>query len=69
MGALLDGKISVDDPVTEIMEGPLPSVPADETVSHVLKIMSEQRNALLVEDGQRIMGILSHFDLIGFASR
>ena len=69
MKSLLDRKISLEDPVTKIMEPPLPSVPADATVSRVLKIMAEQRNALLVEDGQRIMGILSHFDLIGFASR
>ena len=55
--------------MTAIMEAPLPCVRAEETVSRVLRIMAEQRSALLVEDGQRVMGILSHFDLVGFASR
>jgi cystathionine beta-synthase len=70
MKGLLDGKVASDDPVSSIMDPPLPRVAAGDPVSQALQIMADRRSALLVEDdGGRLAGIVSHFDLIGFAAR
>lgn len=69
MKSLLDGKVSPDDPVSTIMDPPLPRVASDDPVTQALQIMADRRSALLVEDdGGRLAGIVSHFDLIGFAA-
>ena len=69
MSALLDGKIRGEDSVRGVMEPALPKVSGEESISQALKQMAEHRNAVLVDEGGRVTGIVSRFDLIEFVAR
>ncbi|MCM3876357.1 MAG: pyridoxal-phosphate dependent enzyme [Thermoanaerobaculia bacterium] len=66
-GALLDGSAMPEDPVSAVMEGPLPRLSADEPVVAATRMLTSV-HALLVEMGGRPVGILTRIDVIGYVA-
>jgi cystathionine beta-synthase len=60
----------VDSPVSAVMESGLPSVNIDSQIEDVIKLMTQKRNtAVLVEDDQKLCGILTRYDIIEFMGK
>lgn len=69
MAGLIDGSMHLEDTVSSRMEPPLPRIAADATVAEAARKLAERDAALLVEDGDRIIGILTRFDLIEYVAQ
>jgi cystathionine beta-synthase len=69
MAGLIDGSMHLEDSVSSRMEPPLPRIAADATVADAARKLAERDAALLVEDGERIIGILTRFDLIEYVAQ
>ncbi len=66
--AVLDGRATPEDPVSAVMEEPLPRLSADEPVSSATRMLTSC-HALLVEERGRPVGILTRIDVIGYVAR
>ena len=60
-----DGSI-LDAPVATVMDAPLPEISLTETTDRVKEYLAHRDAAVLVRDGQDLVGILTRFDLIDF---
>ncbi len=74
MSSLIDGRARLEDPIWGMMEAALPLVGAEEPLSNAVGFLSAGTSAVLVEDrgadeGNRLVGILSRFDLIEFVAK
>jgi cystathionine beta-synthase len=69
MAGLIEGSIHLEDPISQRMEPPLPRIAADAAVAEAARKLAERDAALLVEDGDRIIGILTRFDLIEYVAQ
>jgi cystathionine beta-synthase len=65
--ALLEGRAHLEDPVTQLMEGPLPSMDVSESLDSVLRRLAGQ-SAILATEGDRIVGIATRMDIIEYAA-
>lgn len=68
LAAMLDGRATLDGPVSSVMEASLPVLSLDEPVQAATRILTSA-HALLAEDEGRIVGILTRIDLIGYVAR
>jgi len=58
---------ALDRPVSNMMQAPVPSCSPDDTVNHVLRMMTEKRvRHVLVMRENRMIGIVSIGDLVKF---
>jgi cystathionine beta-synthase len=53
-------------PVGAVMDPPLPEIGIQETAERAKQFLAQRDAAVLVRDGQRLVGILTRFDLIDF---
>jgi CBS domain-containing protein len=61
------GIVALERPVSEAMQRPVPSCTVDDTVNHVLRMMTEARvRHVLVMQGNRMSGLVSIGDLVKF---
>ena len=70
MSKVMERPMLVDSPVGSVMEPSFPVVNIDSPIEEVVKLMSTKRNsAVLIEDQQKITGILSRYDVIEFMGK
>jgi cystathionine beta-synthase len=70
MSKVMERPTLVDSPVGSVMSSPFPVVNIDSLVEDVVKLMTAKHNpAVLVEDQQKITGILSRYDVIEFMGK
>jgi cystathionine beta-synthase len=61
----LESAALLDRPVTEVMDPPLPEIATTETAAQAKHFLSQREGgAVLVRDGERLVGILTRIDLI-----
>ena len=58
----------VNAPVEQVMDAPLPTVPADEEVENIFPLFSSVAPALVVEEDGQPVGIVSRADLLEFVA-
>jgi CBS domain-containing protein len=64
---ILQGRSSKDTGVVEIMSDELITVPPDQTVDYVMKLMTEYRvRHVPVMDGRQVIGVVSMGDLVKY---
>jgi cystathionine beta-synthase len=63
--ALEDGTF-LEKRAAEVMDPPLPEIALNETADHVKEFLAHRDAAVLVRDGERLVGILTRYDLIDF---
>ncbi len=66
--AVLDGRATPTDPVSNAMEPPLPRLSADERLPAATRMLTAG-HAVLVEEKGRVVGILTRIDVVGYAGR
>jgi cystathionine beta-synthase len=64
MDLLLSGGAKRDEPVRGVMKEPLPVLKASAPYTDALKFVTSQAQAVLVEDGGDVIGILTKHDLV-----
>ncbi len=69
MAGLIEGSMHLEDAVSSRMEPPLPRIAADTAVAEAARKLADRDAALLVVDGDRIIGILTRFDLIEYVAQ
>ncbi len=70
MARVLERPTLMDSPVSALMDAPFPVVNVDSLVDDFLKLMTTKKNsAVLIEDQQKITGILTRYDVIEFLGR
>lgn len=68
MAAMLEGRATLDGPVSSIQEPKLPVLSGEEPIHTATRTLTSG-HALLVEEKGRIVGILTRIDLIGYVAR
>ncbi|UCE01442.1 MAG: cystathionine beta-synthase [Candidatus Latescibacterota bacterium] len=63
--ALEDGTF-LEKRAAEVMDPPLPEIALNETADRVKEFLAHRDAAVLVRDGERLVGILTRYDLIDF---
>ncbi|NIM20412.1 MAG: cystathionine beta-synthase [Candidatus Latescibacteria bacterium] len=66
MDLVLASKIAGDEPVEKAMGNPFPSLALDAHYADALKLLAEKNPAVLVKDGDAVVGILTKYDLVEF---
>ncbi len=66
LGAALESPERMQATVATVMEPPLPTVAADETLEAVGRLLAERNSAVLVEENATVIGIVSRFDMIEY---
>lgn len=56
----------LDRPIEPIMETPFPVTAAGASLDHVTRLMTRDNPAVLVREGEKIVGILTRFDVISY---
>jgi cystathionine beta-synthase len=70
MAMAMEKPALVDSPVSAVMEPSFPVMNIDSQIDDVIKMMTAKRNAaVLIEDQQKIVGILSRYDVIEYMGR
>ena len=70
MAKVLERPTLVDSPVSSVMEPSFPVVNIDSHIDDIIKMMTAKRNAaVLIEDQQKVVGILSRYDVIEFMGK
>ena len=70
MALVMEHPALVDSPVTGVMGPSFPSVNIDSQVEDVIRLMASKRNsAVLVEEDQKISGILTRYDVIEYMGK
>jgi len=70
MAKVMERPTLVDSPVSSVMEPSFPAINIDSQIEDVVKLMTTKRNsAVLVEDQQKITGILTRYDVIEFMGK
>jgi cystathionine beta-synthase len=63
---VLENDRVLSEAVTSVMDPPLPEVNAQESAERAKSFLSQRDGAVLVRDGDRLVGIVTRFDLIDF---
>lgn len=70
MTKVMERPTLIDSPVSSIMEPPFQTVNIDSQIDAVVKLMMTKKNsAVLIEEDQKIAGILTRYDVIEFMGK
>ncbi|MCI0706786.1 MAG: cystathionine beta-synthase [Ignavibacteriae bacterium] len=69
MGAVLQNPDVFDEPVSKQMHKPFPAIGVDDTINAAMTHLSKKAPAVLVSDGEKIVGVLTKYDVIEYMSR
>lgn len=69
MSAVLENNALLDAPVSQVMNKTFPVIGADSPIEHAIDLLTKKYPAVLVEDGHRMVGILTRYDVIEYMSR
>jgi cystathionine beta-synthase len=64
--AIIEDNSVLDRPASEVMDPPLPEISVQETTDRVREHLSQRDAAVLVRDGDDLVGILTRYDLVDF---
>jgi predicted transcriptional regulator len=64
MDLLLSGRAKRGDPVGGVMKKPFPVLKASAPYTDALRVITTRGQAVLVEDGGEVVGILTKHDLV-----
>lgn len=62
----LEDDAVLDQPASAIMDPPLPEIAVSESTDRVKDYLSKRDGAVLVRDGDAIVGILTRYDLLDY---
>jgi predicted transcriptional regulator len=54
----------LDLSIGDVMESPFPTVDAGQSADAVVKLLSKANPAVLVQDGKRVLGIVTRSDML-----
>ena len=69
MSAVLEENGLLDSAVSEVMEPPFPVIGIDSAIDQAIEFLKKRDSAVLVEDDQKILGILTRYDVIEYMAR
>ncbi len=70
MTTVLEQPALVDAPVSKVMGPTIPSVHIDSQIEHVVQLMTAKKNAaVLLEENEKISGILTRYDVIEYLAK
>ncbi len=69
MSAVLEKSALMDARVSDVMEPPFPVIGADSPIEHAIDFLKKKDSAVLIEDEQKIIGILTRYDIIEYLAR
>ncbi|MGB2868146.1 MAG: cystathionine beta-synthase [Bacteroidota bacterium] len=69
MSAVLGNPALFDAPVTSLMKPTFPRVHVDESINQAISLLSKKFAAVLVEEENKVVGILTRYDVIEYMSR
>ncbi|MEK6571937.1 MAG: pyridoxal-phosphate dependent enzyme, partial [Bacteroidota bacterium] len=69
MSAVLEDNGLLDSQVNEVMEPPFPVIGIDSAIDQAIEFLKKRDSAVLVEDSQKIVGILTRYDVIEYMAR
>lgn len=69
MGAVLSDPAKFDKPIKEIMERPFPMLHLDDELQSAIDLLAKRNPAIIVEDGEKIAGIVTRYDVIEYVTR
>ncbi len=70
MSAVMERPALVDSPVSAIMGPSFPTMNVDSQIEDVIRLMTSKKNpAVLIEEDQRVTGILTRYDVIEYMGR
>jgi cystathionine beta-synthase len=64
--AIIENNAILDRPSSEFMDPPLPEIGVQETTDRLCEHLSQRDAAVLVRDGDKLVGILTRYDLVDF---
>jgi predicted transcriptional regulator len=64
--AIIEDNSLLDKPVRDVMDPPLPEISMVETTERVRQHLARRDAAVLVRDDNKLVGILTRYDLIDF---
>jgi cystathionine beta-synthase len=64
MARIIEDPLALELPVATFMARPFPAVPADAAVDDIARLLTRQTAAVLVEEGGRVRGIITRYDLV-----
>jgi cystathionine beta-synthase len=69
MSAVLDNNTLLDAPVSKVMRSPFPVIGADSPIDHAIEFLKKKHSAVLIEEEQKISGILTRYDVIEYMAK
>jgi cystathionine beta-synthase len=70
MATVMERPALIDSPVSTVMSPSFPSVNIDSQIDEVIRLLTPKKNyAVLVEDDQKVSGILTRYDVIEFMGK
>jgi len=70
MTSVMERPALVDSPINTLMGPPFPSANIDVQIDDVIKLLTSRKNsAVLIEEDQKIVGILTRYDVIEFMGK
>lgn len=69
MSAMIADPAKADAPVNTVMNPGFPRIDFNDPISQAISVLSKKHHAVLVEDGTKVVGILTRFDVIEYMSR
>jgi cystathionine beta-synthase len=66
MDGILSGQVGGDEPVERAMGEPFPILQVDAPYSEAVKLLAERNAAVLVKEGEAVIGIITKFDLVEY---
>jgi cystathionine beta-synthase len=69
MSAVLENTALLDSGVSRIMQPPFPVVGIDSTIDYAIDFLKKKDSGVLVEENEKIVGILTRYDVIEYMAR
>jgi cystathionine beta-synthase len=69
MKKLLTKEVSLNQPVQEVMDAPLPTIEAGAEIAELYKRLTGEQNAVVVTQNSKAIGVLTKMDVITHLSR
>lgn len=69
MSAVLEKSTLMDSPVRDVMVAPFPVIGADSPIEHAIDFLKKKDSAVLIEEDQKIIGIITRYDVIEYMAR
>jgi cystathionine beta-synthase len=69
MSAVLNDNTVLDAPVSKVIRSPFPLIGAHSPIDHPIELLKKKHSAILIEEEQKITGILRRYDMIEYMAK